>query len=71
MDEDKALGLAGPKSRKGDISPGKKAWVEGVIEQARKASAEKRRAGPSDIVDLGKVGTTRRVFWKGRGEEHG
>ena len=71
MDEDKALGLAGPKSRKGDISPGKKAWVEGVMEQARKASVEKKKAGPGDIVDLGKVGTTRRVFWKGKGEEKG
>ena len=66
MDEDAPLGMAGPKSKK-EVSPSKKAWVDGMLDQARKASAEKRRA-VSDFGDLGKVGGTRRIFLKTKSE---
>jgi len=66
MDEDAPLGMAGPKSKK-EVSPSKKAWVDGMLDQARKASAEKRRA-VSDFGDLGKVGATRRIFLKNKSE---
>ncbi|MCJ1248268.1 hypothetical protein MMC30_005485 [Trapelia coarctata] len=66
IDEDTPLGMAGPKSKK-EVSPSKKAWVDGMLDQARKASAEKRRA-VSDFGDLGKVGATRRIFLKNKSE---
>ena len=65
-DDDVPLGLAGPTSKKKQISPGKRAWVEGMLDQAKKASAEKRRSEGGDIGDLGKVGGTRRVFLKAK-----
>lgn len=65
------LGLAGPRSRRTVVSPTKQAWVDGMIDQARKASGEKRkpsfkgtRAEGGDFGDLGKVGSTKRVFLK-------
>lgn len=67
------LGLAGPRSRRTVVSPTKQAWVDGMIDQARKASAEKRKpsfkgtkAEGEDFGDLGKVGSTKRVFLKTR-----
>jgi hypothetical protein len=66
MDEDAPLGMAGPKSKK-EVSPSKKAWVDGMLDQARKASAEKKRT-VSDFGDLGKVGGTRRIFLKTKSE---
>lgn len=67
------LGLAGPRSRRTVVSPTKQAWVDGMIDQARKASAEKKKpsfkgtkAGVEDFGDLGRVGSTRRVFMKVR-----
>ena len=66
------LGLAGPKARRTAVSPTKQAWVDGMVDQARKASAEKRPgqrgAGvdTGDFGDLGKVGSTKRVFLKMR-----
>lgn len=72
------LGLAGPRSRRTVVSPTKQAWVDGMIDQARKASAEKRkpslkgsRGEGSDFGDLGKVGSTRRVFLKMQGNSAG
>lgn len=69
------LGLAGPRSRRTVVSPTKQAWVDGMIDQARKASAEKRkpsfkgtRTASGDFGDLGKVGSTKRVFLKMRGD---
>ena len=69
------LGLAGPRSRRTVVSPTKQAWVDGMIDQARKASAEKRkpsfkgtRAEDGDFGDLGKVGSTKRVFLKLQGD---
>ena len=65
-DDDSPLGLAGPKTRRKDVSPRKQAWVDGMIDQARKASAEKKKGQDGDFGDLGKVGTTKRVFLKSR-----
>ncbi len=64
-DEDSPLGLAGPKTRRMDVSPSKQAWVDGMLDQARKASAEKK-GGEGDFGDLGKVGSTKRVFMRTR-----
>lgn len=65
-DDDSPLGLAGPKTRRKDVSPSKQAWVDGMVDQARKASAEKKKGQDGDFGDLGKVGTTKRVFMKSR-----
>ena len=60
-DEDSpSLGLAGPKTKKVEISPRKQAWVDEMLEQARGG------AGGVAIGDIGKVGGTKRVFLKGR-----
>ena len=68
-EDDGPLGLAGPKSKNTIISPGKKAWVNGMLNQARKASGEKNRAGAGDFGDLGKIGGTKRVFFRGKTED--
>lgn len=61
VDEDSpSLGLAGPKTRKLDISPRKQAWVDKMLEQVK-------GKGP-DIGEIGLVGGTKRVFLKGRKE---
>lgn len=66
-DDDSPLGLAGPKTRRKDVSPSKQAWVDDMLNQARKASAEKKKGGPEgDFVDLGKVGSTKRVLMRTR-----
>lgn len=66
-DEDSPLGLAGPKTRRKDVSPSKQAWVDDMLNKARKASAEKKKGGPEgDFVDLGKVGSTKRVLMRTR-----
>ncbi len=49
-----SLGLAGPKTKKMDISPRKQAWVEEMLDQARQGG------------DVGKVGATKRVFLKSK-----
>ena len=56
-----SLGLAGPKTKKVDISPRKQAWVDEMLDQARQGGAEK-------FGDIGKVGGTRRVFLKSKTE---
>ncbi|KAL9101906.1 MAG: hypothetical protein Q9163_002872, partial [Psora crenata] len=38
-----SLGLAGPKTKKVDISPGKQAWVDDMLDQARNGGSEKRK----------------------------
>lgn len=66
-DDDSPLGLAGPKTRGKEVSPSKQAWVDDMLNQARKASAEKKKLGPEgDFVDLGKVGGTKRVLMRTR-----
>lgn len=67
-DEDSPLGLAGPKTRRKEVSPSKQAWVDGMLDQARKASAEKTKGGEGEFGDLGKVGSTKRVFMRSRKE---
>ena len=67
-EEDAPLGLAGPKSRKVEISPQKKAWVDGMLNQARQFSSEKKKAVPG-VGDLGRAGSTRRVFLKTKAED--
>ncbi|KAF2668405.1 hypothetical protein BT63DRAFT_479812 [Microthyrium microscopicum] len=55
------VGLAGPKTKRGEMSEEKKEWVDAVVEQA------KRSMGKSiEVGDLGKSGGTRRIFFKGR-----
>lgn len=39
----KPLGLAGPKGKNSEISPENQAWVEGMIGEVRKVSANRRR----------------------------
>lgn len=66
-DDDSPLGLAGPKTRRKEVSPSKQAWVDDMLNQARKASAEKKKGGSEgDFVDLGKVGGTKRVLMRTR-----
>lgn len=66
-DDDSPLGLAGPKTRRKDVSPTKQAWVDDMLNQARKASADKKKGGSEgDFVDLGKVGGTKRVLMRTR-----
>ena len=67
-EDDAPLGLAGPKSRNVEISPTKKAWVDGMLNQARQFSSEKKREISSD-VDTSKVEKTRRVFLKTKAED--
>ena len=62
--EDAPLGLAGPKSRRIEVSPDKQAWVDGMMEQAKRASAERRKPEEAFFGDLGKVGGTKRVFMR-------
>ncbi|KAI1391029.1 uncharacterized protein F4822DRAFT_436602 [Hypoxylon trugodes] len=67
-EEDSALGLAGPKGKKVDMSDESRAWVESVKEKVRIASGE-RVAPPDQRLDtkfgeIGKVGGTKRLFRK-------
>jgi len=65
-EEDSPLGGAGPKTKQTDISPSKQAWVDGMLDQARKAGAEKGRGHAAEIGDLGKIGGTKRVFLRSK-----
>ena len=67
-EDDSPLGLAGPKTKKLDISPRKQAWVDGMVDQVRNFSAEKKKGMDGDFGDLGNVGGTKRVFLKSRKE---
>ncbi|OTB07824.1 hypothetical protein M426DRAFT_53158 [Hypoxylon sp. CI-4A] len=67
-EEDSALGLAGPKGKKVDMSDESRAWVESVKEKVRIASGE-RVAPPEQRLDtkfgeIGRVGGTKRLFRK-------
>jgi hypothetical protein len=53
-------GLAGPFAKRADVSDEKKEWIDGIVEQA------KRSMGNIDVGELGKSGSTRRVFLKGK-----
>ena len=53
-------GLAGPFAKRADVSDEKKEWIDGIVEQA------KRSMSNIDVGELGKSGSTRRVFLKGK-----
>lgn len=65
-EEDSPLGGAGPKTKQSEISPSKQAWVDGMLDQARKAGVEKNRGHASEVGALGKVGGTKRVFLRSK-----
>ncbi|KAI1805447.1 hypothetical protein F4811DRAFT_223181 [Daldinia bambusicola] len=67
-EEDSALGLAGPKGRRVDMSDESRAWVESVKEKVRIASND-RVPPPEQRLDtkfgeMGRVGGTKRLFRK-------
>ncbi|KAG4219089.1 hypothetical protein PC116_g32431 [Phytophthora cactorum] len=67
-EEDSALGLAGPKGRRVDMSDESRAWVESVKEKVRIASND-RIPPPEQRLDtkfgeMGRVGGTKRLFRK-------
>ncbi|KAL9036008.1 MAG: hypothetical protein Q9214_006325 [Letrouitia sp. 1 TL-2023] len=63
-----SLGLAGPKSKRINISPNKQAWVDTMLDRARHSSNEKRRSTPETFGDLGIIGGTKRLFMKSKRE---
>ena len=65
-DEESPLGLAGPNAKKKQVSPDKKAWVDGMLNQARRVSGDRKKETEAGFGDLGKVGGTRRLFMKAR-----
>jgi len=65
-EDDSPLGGAGAKTKQTDISPRKQAWVDGMLDQARKAGMEKSRGHAAEVGDLGKVGGTKRVFLRSK-----
>ena len=80
------MGLKAERLRKADISPGKQAWVEGMVDKARQGGSnangngnvkkEKRKSSVSGNREegmgwLGKVGGTNRVFLRGKRDVSG
>lgn len=80
------MGLKAERLRKADISPGKQAWVEGMVDKARQGGSnanlngnvknEKRKTSLSGNREegmgwLGKVGGTNRVFLRGKRDVSG
>lgn len=63
-----SLGLAGPKSKRINISPNKQAWVDTMLDRARHSSNEKRRSTPETFGDLGIIGGTKRLFMRSKRE---
>lgn len=55
------VGMAGPRTRRGEMSEEKKDWVEGIIEQTKRGMGK-----DTEVGDLGISGSTRRIFFKGR-----
>lgn len=80
------MGLKAERLRKADISPGKQAWVEGMVDKARQGGSnanlngnlkkEKRKSSLGGNREegmgwLGKVGGTNRVFLRGKRDVSG
>ncbi|KAL9602864.1 MAG: hypothetical protein Q9219_001559 [cf. Caloplaca sp. 3 TL-2023] len=66
-DDSPSLGLAGPKSRKADVSPTKQAWVDTMMDVARSGGDEKKKKKSRHggaFGDLGIMGGTKRLFMK-------
>jgi hypothetical protein len=61
-EEESSLGLAGPRSRKSEISAENAAWVESMKEKVRIASTEKEKKEKTTFGDMGQVGATKRLF---------
>jgi hypothetical protein len=84
-DDSPMLGLAGPTSKPVEMSEESRAWVESVKEKVRLASGERKPpfgagpaggpAGPATdptrFGDMGKVGSTKRLFRKMQGPNKG
>ena len=67
QESSRGLGLAGPKSKQIEISPQKKAWVDGMLSQARHISYEHKKPDLTDQGDSGKG--IKRVYLKGKTED--
>jgi hypothetical protein len=70
------VGLAGPAVKKFELSGEKKQWIDSMMDQARRVSSgfggkekDREKDKEKDFGDLGKVGGTRRLFMKGKGEK--
>ncbi|RYP25919.1 hypothetical protein DL768_011683 [Monosporascus sp. mg162] len=63
-EETSALGLAGPKPKKVEISDESRAWIESVKEKVRIASSDRTISDPSKFGEMGKVGGTKRLYRK-------
>ncbi|KAK3074861.1 hypothetical protein LTR53_002380 [Teratosphaeriaceae sp. CCFEE 6253] len=59
-------GLAGrsAQARRADLPEQKARWVEGMLEKAKAASAEKTQEGKKYFGELGKAGGTRRMIFR-------
>ena len=69
-DDDAPLGMAGPTSKKKvEMDEKKKAWVDGMMHQARQVSHEMKRSPNGVGAEVGDVGGTRRVFLRGKVDE--
>jgi hypothetical protein len=65
-EDDSNLGLAGPKSKKVEISKESAAWVESMKEKVRMASAEKEKK-QAEFGEIDRVRGTKRLFKKSIG----
>ncbi|CAJ2508077.1 Uu.00g092630.m01.CDS01 [Anthostomella pinea] len=70
-EEDSSLGLAGPKApKRAELDDETRAWVQSVKQKVRVASGERTAASEpkldnkSSFSDMGKVGSTKRLFRK-------
>ncbi|RYO81733.1 hypothetical protein DL763_008471 [Monosporascus cannonballus] len=63
-EETSALGLAGPKPKKVEMSEESRAWIESVKEKVRIASSDRTISDPSKFGEMGKVGGTKRLYRK-------
>ncbi|RYP73251.1 hypothetical protein DL771_003680 [Monosporascus sp. 5C6A] len=63
-EETSALGLAGPKPKKVEMSDESRAWIESVKEKVRMASSDRTISDPSKFGEMGKVGGTKRLYRK-------
>ena len=71
MNDSPSLGLAGPRSKTSEVSPKKQAWVDTMLEKARKgphSGEQKKQSQKEGFGDLGIVGGTKRLFMRGRRE---
>ena len=63
-----SLGLAGPRTKQMNVSPNKQAWVDTMLERARRSGGEKTKKNNSShdepFGELGIVGGTKRLFVK-------